>query len=210
MKILSEYQSKQLLAQHGFPVNKTILALSLEQALEAAAQLGYPVVLKLHSETITHKSDLGGVKLGIQDQIQLKQAFQELIRIPGAQGVTVQEMLPPGLELMLGLKRDPIFGHALSLGLGGILTELLQDFSVRIVPVTEQDAAQMISELRCSQLLDGYRGFQPVSKPKLIQLILMLSQLAQQLPSILELDLNPVMGYRDRLMIADARIVLEG
>jgi acyl-CoA synthetase (NDP forming) len=173
-------------------------------------------VLKISSPDVVHKSDSGGVKLGLANATQVGKAYNEIISsvkkaYPKAQieGVSVQSMAPPGVEVIVGMSKDPQFGPVLMFGLGGILVEVLKDVSFRIVPVTARDAREMIKEIKGYPLLEGYRGQRPASIPALEKLIVKVSQFIEKNPQIKELDLNPIFAYHDKAVAVDARIILE-
>ncbi|MCK4581536.1 MAG: acetate--CoA ligase family protein, partial [Dehalococcoidia bacterium] len=177
---------------------------------------GFPVVLKVVSTDVVHKSDAGGVRLGLANATQVGKAYSEIMssvrqKYPQAmiQGVSVQAMAPPGIEVIVGMSKDPQFGPVLMFGLGGVLVEILKDVSFRIVPVTRTDAREMIREIKGYPMLEGYRGQGPASVSALEELIVELSQFVEQNPQIKELDLNPVFAYEDKAVAADARIVFE-
>jgi acyl-CoA synthetase (NDP forming) len=178
--------------------------------------MGFPVVLKVSSTGVIHKSDSGGVKLGLANATQVSRAYSEIMSsikqaYPRAQieGVSVQSMAPPGVEVILGMSKDAQFGPVLMFGLGGILVEVLKDVSFRIVPVTDRDAREMIREIKGYPVLEGYRGQKPASIPALEKLIVKVSQFVEKNPQIRELDLNPIFAYPDKAVAVDARIILE-
>ena len=213
---LTEIESKELLKKAGIPVVSTKLARSKKEAVALSKEAGFPVVLKIASPDITHKSDLGGVKLGLSNITQVGNAYSEILssireKCPGAviQGVSVQKMARPGVEVIVGMSKDAQFGPVIMFGLGGILVELLKDVSFRIVPLTGRDAREMIEEIKGYPLLQGYRGQEPADIPALEQLILTVSGFVEKNPQIEELDLNPVFAYSDGAIAADARIILE-
>lgn len=213
---LTEIESKELLKQAGIPVIETELARTKKEALSLARRIGLPVALKIASPDIIHKSDSGGVKLGLTNVTQVSNAYNEIIssvrqRFPEVrvEGVSVQKMAPPGVEVIIGMSKDAQFGPVLMFGLGGILVEVLKDVSFRIVPVTKRDAAEMIREIKGYPLLQGYRGQEPANIPSLEGLIVKVSEFVEQNPQIRELDLNPVFAYKDGIMAVDARIILE-
>jgi len=168
------------------------------------------------SPDIVHKSDSGGVKLGVANATQVGKAYSEIMSVikqkyPNAaiQGLAIQRMAPPGLEVIVGMSKDVQFGPVLMFGLGGILVEVLKDVSFRIVPLTRRDAAEMIREIKGYPLLEGYRGQEPADISALEELIVKVSQFVDQNPEMKELDLNPIFAYRDRAIAVDARIILE-
>jgi acyl-CoA synthetase (NDP forming) len=214
--LLTEVESKELLKKAGIPVVEAKLAQSKKEAISMGKGMGFPVVLKISSPDVVHKSDSGGVKLGLANATQVGKAYTEIISsvkqaYPEAQieGVSVQPMAPSGVEVIVGMSKDPQFGPVLMFGLGGILVEVLKDVSFRIVPVTERDAREMIREIKGYPILEGYRGQKPASIPALEKLIVKVSQFVEKNPQIKELDLNPIFAYPDKAVAVDARIILE-
>jgi len=214
--LLTEVESKELLKKTGIPIVEAKLARSNKEAVSLSKEMGFPVVLKISSPDVVHKSDSGGVKLGLANATQVGKAYNEIISsikktYPKAeiQGVSVQPMAPPGVEVIVGMSKDPQFGPVLMFGLGGILVEVLKDVSFRIVPVTERDAREMIKEIKGYPILEGYRGQKPASIPALEKLIVKVSQFVEKNPQIKELDLNPIFAYPDKAVAVDARIILE-
>ncbi len=215
--ILTEVEAKELLKQAGISVVDTRLATSRDEALSISKQLGFPVVLKIASPDIVHKSDAGGVKLNLRTSKQVGKAYDDIMRAikkryPEAkiQGVSVQKMARPGVEVIIGMSKDAQFGPVLMFGLGGILVEILKDVSFRIVPLERRDAREMIREIKGYPLLEGYRGQEPVDVSYLEELILRVSSFVEQHPEVAELDLNPVFAYKDGAVAVDARVILEG
>ncbi len=213
-KLLTDYESKELLRQAEIPIVKTKLARSRKEAVEFSKEVGFPVVLKISSPDIVHKSDYGGVKLGLTSIAQVGKAYDEIIssinrKFPKARihGTSVYRMVPPGAEIIIGMNRDPQFGPVIMFGLGGILIEILKDVSFRIIPVTSGEAAEMIKEIKGYPLLQGYRGKEPVNIFMLADLIAKLSQFIEANPQIKELDLNPIIANKDSAIVVDARIV---
>lgn len=214
--VLTEVESKGLLKKAGIPVVEAKLARSKKEAISISKEMGFPVVLKINSPDVVHKSDSGGVKLGLANATQVGKAYSEIISsvkqaYPEAQiqGVSVQPMASPGVEVIVGMSKDPQFGPVIMFGLGGILVEVLKDVSFRIVPLTERDAREMIKEIKGYPILEGYRGQKPASIPKLENLIVKVSQFVEKNPQIKELDLNPIFAYPDKAVAVDARIILE-
>jgi len=214
--LLTEVESKELLKKAGIPVVEAKLARSKKEAIAVSKEIGFPVVLKISSPDVVHKSDSGGVKLGLANAAQVGGAYSEITSsvkqaYPDAQieGVSVQSMAPPGVEVIVGMSKDPQFGPVLMFGLGGVFVEVLKDVSFRIVPVTERDAQEMIREIKGYPILEGYRGQKPASIPALEKLIVKVSQFVEQNPQIKELDLNPIFAYPDKAVAVDARIILE-
>jgi acyl-CoA synthetase (NDP forming) len=213
--VLSEIEAKQLLSDAGIPVIETRLAKTADEAANVAAELSYPVAIKVVSPQITHKSDAGGVKLGLGDAEGVRAAFNTIISSakaydPKAQieGVAVQRMAEPGVEVIVGMTTDPQFGPVLMFGLGGVLVEVLKDVAFRIVPLTERDAREMLHDIQGYPILEGHRGQPGADIAALESLIMKLSAFVEQRPEIVELDLNPVFAYPDGAVAVDARIVL--
>jgi len=214
--LLTEVESKELLKKAGIPLVEAKLARSKKEAISISKEMGLPAVLKISSPDVVHKSDSGGVKLGLANATQVSKAYNEIISsvkqaYPEAQieGVSVQPMVPLGVEVIVGMSKDPQFGPVLMFGLGGILVEVLKDVSFRIVPVTARDAREMIREIKGYPILEGYRGQKPASIPALEKLIVQVSQFVEKNPHIKELDLNPIFAYPDKAVAVDARIILE-
>ncbi|MDP6633000.1 MAG: acetate--CoA ligase family protein, partial [Dehalococcoidales bacterium] len=174
-----------------------------------------PVVLTLDSTEVQHKTDAGGVKLGLETAAQVEAAYDDIMKsikkeFPDAriQGVSVQKMARPGVEVIIGISTDTQFGPVLMFGLGGILVEVLKDVSFRIVPLARRDVREMIREIKGYPLLEGYRGQEPVDVDNLEELILKVSSFVEQHPEIEELDLNPVFAYSDGAVAVDARVIM--
>jgi len=214
--LLTEVEAKQLLSAAGIPVTPTYMARSKAQAVALAQQAGLPVALKVLSPDIVHKSDVGGVKLGLASKRQVELAYDDIMasareKAPGANvwGVSVQKMARPGVEVIVGMSKDVQFGPVLMFGLGGVLVEVLQDVAFRIVPLTAFDAREMIRDIKGFPILQGVRGQKPVNLESLERILLQVSALVEATPTIKELDLNPIFAYEDSAVAVDARIVLE-
>jgi acyl-CoA synthetase (NDP forming) len=214
--ILTEFESKRLLKQVGIAVVETRLARSKKEAILISQKIGFPVALKIASPDVIHKSDSGGVKLGLYNLAQVRTAYSQIMdsvnqKYPAAaiHGVSVQKMLPPGTEVIVGTSKDPQFGPVIMFGLGGIFVEVLKDVSFRIIPVDRRDAQEMVREIKGYSLLEGYRGREPANIPALVEMILKISNFVYETPRIKELDLNPIFVYKDRAVAVDARIILE-
>jgi len=213
---LSEIESKQILEAIGIRGATAYLAESAEQAVELAARVGFPAVLKVLSPQAVHKTDVGGVELDLGSPAEVKAAFERIRRsltakLPGARfdGVAVQAMAAPGLELIAGVTRDDRFGALVMVGLGGVLVEVFKDTALRIAPVTTADARAMLAELRGAALLHGARGSAPVDLDAIAGLIAKISEFAAAHPEVREMDLNPVVAYPRGLRVLDARILLD-
>jgi len=214
--VLTEIESKELLGQAGINVVPTRLATSRSEAAAISRQLGFPVALKIASPDIVHKSDAGGVKLGLEIQERVEQAYDDILRNvrqkypqAGIRGISVQKMVLPGIEVIIGINRDKQFGPVLVFGLGGIWVEVLQDVSLRVTPVTRRDAGEMIKEIKGYRMLTGYRDQPPTDLSGLEDMLLAVSDFAVKYPMVKELDLNPVIASRDGAVAVDARVVLE-
>ena len=213
--LLNEVEAKDLLREAGVPVTMTTLATSPDEAVTQADAAGYPVVLKVVSPDISHKSDAGGVKLNLKDPGEVRAAYAAIIEscskhVPGARitGVAVQHLAPQGTEVIVGMTTDPQFGPVMMFGLGGIMVEVLKDVSFRLVPLEEKDATQMLSEIKGKAILDGVRGQPAADLAALKHAILKVSDFVQAHPEVQELDLNPMFAYADGAIAVDARIVL--
>ena len=214
--LLTEIESKELIAEAGIDVTETKLARSRKDAMGISDRMGYPVVLKIASEAITHKSDAGGVKLGLLTPEEVGRAYDEILasvsqKHPNAaiQGITVQKAARPGIEVIMGMLKDAQFGPVLMFGLGGIWVEILKDVSFRIVPLTKKDASSLIREIKGYPLLEGRRGREAVDVTRLEETLMKLSAFVEKHPEIKELDLNPIFAYADGYLAVDARIILE-
>jgi acyl-CoA synthetase (NDP forming) len=214
--ILTEIEAKQVFKGAGVPVIETRLATSQKQASKIADSIGFPVVLKIASPDIIHKSDAGGVKVGLKNKTEVEKAYSEIIKaarekFPKAkiEGVAVQKMARPGIEIIIGVFKDAQFGPVIMFGLGGIFVEVLKDVSFRIIPIARRDAAEMIKEIKGYPLLKGYRGTEPAHLPSLENILMKVSDFTERTPEIKEIDLNPIIAYKDSAVAVDARIVLE-
>ncbi len=213
---LLEPEAKAICAEYGITVNKFSVATNEKEAVAQADKIGYPIVLKIVSEDIIHKSDAGGVKVNLKTAADVEAAYKTIMenakkykadaRIAG---VIVQEMAPQGTEVIVGAVKDPQFGQTVMFGLGGIFVELLKDVNFRVAPLTEMDAKEMITQLKAFPLLNGYRGSKPADIQALIGVLCNVSKLIMEHPEIKELDLNPVMAYPNGTKTVDARIILE-
>jgi acetate---CoA ligase (ADP-forming) len=211
-------ETNDLLSSYGIQLARTEVAETAEEAAQTATRLGFPVVVKLHSFTITHKTDVGGVILNLQSADEVKAAYETIknrLKEQGLeaqmQGVTVQRMVEEGVEVIIGITEDPSLGHVIMFGLGGIYAELLEDTTARLLPITDQDAREMVSMVKMSKLLTGYRGSAPLDTQSIEELLLRVSALVENVPQIAEMDLNPVkvlkkgQGY----CVVDARIAID-
>ncbi|MBN1152713.1 MAG: acetate--CoA ligase family protein [Dehalococcoidia bacterium] len=215
-RVLNEVDSKAMLKAAGIPVVETRFARNMKEAVAISKELGFPVALKVMSAEVIHKSDAGGVKLKLENSSQVEKAYSAMMdsvkaMYPKAKidGVSVQKMARPGVEVIVGMSKDPQFGPVLMFGLGGILVELLKDVAFRIVPVSKFDASEMIREIKGFPMLTGFRGSEPADLHALEKLVVSVSEFVERHPEVKELDLNPVFAYKDGVTAVDARVVLE-
>ncbi len=216
--VLSEEKSKEILEAYNIPVTKPSLAKNEDEAVKIADKTGYPVVLKISSPDISHKSDMGGVELNLRTPLQVKNTFRKIIKNiiklnPDAdiKGVTIQKMvkMDDQVELILGIKKDPVFGTIILAGTGGVTAELILDKSLGFPPLNERLARRMLEGLKIWPLLNGYRGSKPVDIIKLIETMIRLSYIATDFPEISELDINPLIVSHKGVVAVDARIVMK-
>ncbi len=215
--ILSEDDSKQLINDYGISTTHPELAMNEDQAVAIAKKKGYPVVLKISSPDVTHKIDVGGVSLNIENEDILRANYRNMLetvssKVPNAKidGITVQKMIDTSddVEMILGIKKDKVFGTVMLAGMGGTTAEILNDKRLEFPPLNEQLARQMIKSLKMYPLLEGYRGSKPKNIDKLIEVLIRLSYLAADYPEIEELDINPLIVTADDVIALDARIVV--
>jgi acetyltransferase len=214
--LLSEFDSKELLSQYGIPTVQTRIARSEEETVKFAGEIGYPVVLKVFSETITHKTDVGGVKLNLQNEAAVRQAFQAIKKSVAEKasadqfgGVTVQPMVKlEGYELILGSSVDPQFGPVLLFGSGGQLVEVYRDRALALPPLNTTLAQRLMEQTKVFKALKGVRGRKPVDMAALEGLLVRFSQLVVEHPWIKEIDINPLLASAEQLVALDARVVL--
>lgn len=210
---LSEFDSKQLIAKYGVPVVPERLAQSSDEAVEAASEIGYPVVLKACGPEITHKTERELVVVGIRGEEELRFAFDKIIGNLGdtpREGVLVQQMVSGERELVIGLIRDPQFGPCVMFGLGGIFTEILKDISFRVAPITEEEALQMMEDIRAKDILGPVRRKAPADKQTLAKALVGLGNIGMEQDDVAEIDVNPLIITGDGDPIAvDALVVLK-
>jgi acetyltransferase len=211
-----EFQAQEILAAYNLPVPRTGLARHSDAAVAIAEDIGYPVVLKIASPQISHKSDVGGVKVGLKDAAAVRDAFMDITSRaqrmrPEAMitGCLVQEMAPKGAkEIIIGFKRDDQFGPLIMFGLGGIYVEVLKDISFRLAPLSREDAHNIIREIRSYMLLKGVRGERSIDFRAIENILLTMSRLSLDFPEIYEAEFNPVLVNKDAAVVADVRISL--
>jgi acyl-CoA synthetase (NDP forming) len=215
-KNLLETEAKAVCRNYGIPVTKSELATNEQEAARLAEKIGFPVVLKILSPDIIHKSDVGGVMVNLKNAKEVRDAYQQImknVKNHNAKakilGILVQEMAPPSTEVIVGAIKDPQFGPALMFGLGGVFVEVLKDVTFRIAPVAADEAREMIGEVKAYPLLKGYRGSPPADIDAIVKIILATSKLVMEHQEVKELDLNPIMVYEKGAKTVDARIILE-
>jgi acetyltransferase len=215
---LGEQEAREVVAAYGFRLPASTLCPTADEAVAAAKKTGFPVVMKISSPDILHKSDVGGVKVGLQNEKEVRDAFAAMMdtvrrKMPKAdiRGVLIQQMVKGGRETILGMIKDPQFGPMIMFGLGGIYVEVLKDVAFRIAPLTRADAETMVSEIRSIALLKGVRGQPPADLDAIVDGLLRLSQLTTDFPEIVEVDINPFLAFPrgEGAIAVDARIVLK-
>ncbi|MFZ3169651.1 MAG: acetate--CoA ligase family protein [Candidatus Methanoperedens sp.] len=214
MKILTEHEAKKLLSKYGITVTKESIANSPDEAFAIASQIGTPVAMKISSPDISHKSDVGGVVLNVSASEARSTYDNILLQIKKAapdariEGILVQQMAPPGHEIIVGLKKDAQFGHALMFGLGGIFVEVYKDVSFRVVPIERNEALDMISEIKGYPILKGIRGRKPADIEAIAAVLVAVSEMAQK-ENIVELDINPLIVGETGAVAVDARAMID-
>ncbi|WP_316897555.1 acetate--CoA ligase alpha subunit [Pseudodesulfovibrio indicus] len=211
-----EFEAQQVLKAYGLPTPKTVLARSSDEAVAAAEEIGYPVVLKIASPDISHKSDVGGVKVNLLNAGEVMDGFKEITARAQRMrhdaylaGCLVQEMAPAGVkEVIIGFKRDEQFGPMLMFGLGGIYVEIMKDIAFRLAPLSRQDAFEIVREIKSYMLLKGLKGEMPVNFRALEDILMVMSRLALDFPEVSEAEFNPVLANDERAMVADVRMSL--
>jgi acyl-CoA synthetase (NDP forming) len=204
---LSAADTRALLAAFGIPQVPSGLATTPDEAVAIARSLGFPVVAKLASTGVLHKTEAGAIRLGLENDSAVRSAFEEL-KQEGMEGILLQKMIRRGVELMIGVAEDELFGPLIAFGLGGIHVEILGDVRFRVTPLTDQDANEMVREIRGYRLLEGYRGHPPADVKAIEDVLLRVSRMVEDFPQIRELDLNPIFGLPpgEGCLVADTRI----
>jgi acyl-CoA synthetase (NDP forming) len=213
---LLETEAKTICMEYAIPVTKFKLAKNEREAVEFAEELGFPVVLKIVSPDIIHKSDAGGVMVNLKSNVEVQDAYGRILEnvnryraTAKIAGVLVQEMAPQSTEVIVGAIKDSQFGQTLMFGLGGVFVELLKDVTFRVAPINREDAQEMVTGVKAYPLLKGYRNTPPADIDAIINILLNTSRLVMDNPQIKELDLNPIMAYEKGAKTVDARIILE-
>lgn len=212
---LLEHECMALLAEYGIPVPRHALVKNADEAVKAAADIGYPVAVKIVSKDIIHKSDVGGVKIGLATEEELRAGVDGILanvakNAPDAavEGLLLVENIKKGVECIIGMTRDKQLGAALMFGLGGVLVELIEDVSLCLLPVSEAEAMEMIQSIKGYKLLAGYRGSEPCDIKAIADVILKVGKLVEANPEIEEIDINPLFAYPDGVIPVDARILI--
>lgn len=213
---LTEAESYSLLSEYGIPVPKYLIACSEKEAIEAGEKLGFPLVMKIISPDIIHKSNLGGVAMNIINSLQIKKVYKNIIsqvreKRPDAKidGIVLYKQAPKGVEVIVGMIRDPQFGPTVMFGLGGIFVEILKDVAFRVCPVERTDIEEMLAEIEGIKMLQGYRGRPRCDVKAIIDIIMEISRLALNYSVITEIDLNPIIVYEKSALVVDAKVFLK-
>jgi acetyl-CoA synthetase (ADP-forming) len=213
---LVEPEAKTICKEYGISTPDFSVATSTEEAVKISESFGYPIVLKIVSPDILHKTDAGGVVIGLNSADDVEKAYNQIIDSSKSykadakiQGILVQKMAPKGTEIIIGGLKDPQFGQTLMFGLGGVFVEILKDVTFRIAPIDESDAKSMIKEIKAYPILQGYRGQPPVDEGAIVNILLAASRLLMDLPMINQMDLNPIMAYEKGASVVDARILID-
>ncbi len=218
-----EHEAKDIMKAYGMPVPAYDTASTADEAVEKSKAIGFPVVLKILSKDILHKSDAGGVKINLKTEEEVREAFQEImnnvkeygkekgIEVDLSRGVFISDFADMGTEVIVGVTKDPQFGHAIMFGLGGIFVEILKDVTFRLIPLTRMDAQEMVSEIKAAKILEGARGQGPRDIDALIEIIMSVSKMVAENPEINEIDCNPTFVYEKGkgALVVDARILID-
>ena len=207
---LSEYESKQVLSAYGIPVTREVLVSDIQGLVGAAADIGYPLVLKGCSSDIAHKTEKGLIKVDIRNEEEAKSAFEEITgHMRTGAAVLVQEMIKGQRELVIGLTRDPQFGPCVMFGLGGIFTEILKDISFRVAPLEKRDALEMMHDIKGHKILEAVRGMEAADLDLFSDILIKVGQIGLENDAVKEIDINPVIISGSRPVAVDALVVLE-
>ena len=214
-KTLTITESKSIFESYNIPTNKSFFIENQDELENIITKLNYPVVMKIVSPQISHKTEVNGVILNLQSNSDVLREYNNLIqRVSNLKpeavidGVLIEEQIQDGIELILGTLKDPVFGQTIMFGLGGILVEVLKDVSFRLLPLKKEEAFEMIEDIKSSALLNGYRGKKGINKDLLVSIMLNLSKIVEENP-IQEIDINPLLSLNNELIAVDARIILE-
>ena len=218
-----ENEAKDIMKAYGIPIPPYATASTADEAVNKSKEIGFPVVLKILSKDILHKSDAGGVKVNLKNEEDVRKAFDTImknaqaygkekgIEVDLSRGVFISTFADAGTEMIVGVTKDPQFGHALMAGLGGIFVEVLKDVSFRLIPFDEVDAREMLHELKAYKILEGIRGEAPRDVDALVNVMLSVSKMIDENPEIIELDCNPTFVYEEGkgVLVVDARILID-
>jgi len=212
---LLETEAKELLKEYGIPIPDFKLIKSEDEIAGLAKEINFPIVMKIVSPDIIHKTDAGGVKVGVKDEEEARMIYQEIIskaikynKKASISGVIAYTMVPQGTEIIIGMMKDPHFGPVIMFGLGGIFVEVLKDISFRILPIEEIDAREMITEIKGYEILKGARGNPPRDIRAIEEVLMKVSKLTMENPEINEIDLNPIFVFENGIQVVDARMIL--
>jgi len=207
---LSEYESKQVLASYGIPVTKELLVDKVQDLINAAKEIGYPLVLKGCSSGIAHKTEKGLIRVDIRNETEAKAAFEEIAaNIETEDSILVQEMVKGQRELVIGLTRDPQFGPCVMFGLGGIFTEILKDISFRVAPLEKRDALEMMQDIKGHKILEAVRGMEAADLNIFSDILIKVGQIGLENDDVKEIDINPVIISGNQPVAVDALVVLD-
>lgn len=210
-RALSEHQAKLFLKEHGIPVTREELVLGEDEAVKAAEDLGFPVVLKACGPDISHKTERNLVQVGLNNPDEVRESYRVIVENLGDDpydGILVQEMIKGERELVVGLVRDPQFGPCVMFGLGGIFTEVLKDTSFRVAPIEKYDAMQMMEEIKGKAILGPFRGKEPADRDLLAEILVAVGDIGMKYDAVREMDMNPVILDGPRPVVVDALVVL--
>ena len=213
-KVITEELSKGILEEYKVSVPQYALATTVKEAVEAAKSMGFPLVMKVVSPKILHKTDVGGVKVGITKVSDVKKTFTDMHKRlakknSGVKGILLEKMVPKGVELIVGVQNDPQFGPVIMVGMGGIMTEVMKDVAFRMLPITTNDAQSMLDELQGAALLRGFRGSDPIDTKMVSKMLTSIGKMAMDNADYINsIDFNPVVVYPKSYYVVDAKIIL--
>jgi acyl-CoA synthetase (NDP forming) len=208
-KTLSEHRSKQMLVEYGIPVTRETVARSAEDAVRAAGEIGYPVVLKGSGEQVSHKTEMNLIALNLSRENEVREAFGRLTSDGKVEEVLVQQMVKGDRELVVGMTRDPQFGPCVMFGLGGVFTEVLQDVAFRVAPLSRRDAMEMMDDIKARKILESFRGKPAVDREALADILINVGRMGLEQDRIREIDINPLKVPGGKPVAVDALVVLE-
>ncbi len=209
-KTLSEHDSKQMLAAYGIPVTGESVTATADDAVKAAVEIGYPVVLKGSGESISHKTEMNLIALNLSSEAEVREAFARLTSGGATNEVLVQQMVKGDRELVVGMTRDAQFGPCVMFGLGGVFTEVLQDVAFRVAPLSRRDAMEMMDDIRAKKILESFRGKPAVDREALADILINVGRMGLEQDLIREIDINPLKVPGGKPVAVDALVVLQG